>query len=122
MAAVFGLTIEKLIVIGVIAGLILGPDRLTQFAAVLGRTVRRARTLLASSKERIEEEFPDIDWKKVDPRQYNPRRIIADALTDDWKTLGDAPATDRAAAKSVAQSAEQSARNAQPPAEPAPPR
>lgn len=97
----FGLTIEKLIVIGVIAGLILGPERLTGFAALLGRTVRRARVLLASSKERIEEEFPDIDWKKVDPRQYNPRRIIADALSDDWKTLGDAPpAAQRAAASS----------------------
>ncbi|MET1019756.1 MAG: Sec-independent protein translocase TatB, partial [Microterricola sp.] len=28
-------------------------------------------------------EFDDVDWKKLDPRQYDPRRIIREALTDD---------------------------------------
>ncbi len=28
-------------------------------------------------------EFDDLDWKKLDPRQYDPRRIIREALTDD---------------------------------------
>jgi sec-independent protein translocase protein TatB len=28
-------------------------------------------------------EYDEIDWKKLDPRQYDPRRIIRDALLDD---------------------------------------
>jgi sec-independent protein translocase protein TatB len=27
-------------------------------------------------------DFDDVDWKKLDPRQYDPRRIIREALTD----------------------------------------
>jgi sec-independent protein translocase protein TatB len=29
-------------------------------------------------------EFDDIDWSKLDPRQYDPRRIVREALTDVW--------------------------------------
>ena len=28
-------------------------------------------------------EFDDVDWQKLDPRQYDPRRIIKEALLDD---------------------------------------
>lgn len=39
------------------------------------------------AKDRMREEmgpdFDDIDWKQLDPRQYDPRRIIRDALLDD---------------------------------------
>jgi sec-independent protein translocase protein TatB len=28
-------------------------------------------------------EFDEVDWKKLDPRQYDPRRIIREALLDD---------------------------------------
>ena len=27
-------------------------------------------------------EFDDIDWRKLDPRQYDPRRIVREALSD----------------------------------------
>jgi sec-independent protein translocase protein TatB len=27
-------------------------------------------------------DFDEVDWKKLDPRQYDPRRIIREALTD----------------------------------------
>jgi sec-independent protein translocase protein TatB len=27
-------------------------------------------------------EFDDVEWQKLDPRQYDPRRIIRDALLD----------------------------------------
>lgn len=29
------------------------------------------------------EGFEELDWKKLDPRQYDPRRIIREALTED---------------------------------------
>jgi sec-independent protein translocase protein TatB len=28
-------------------------------------------------------EFDDIDWQQFDPRQYDPRRIVREALLDD---------------------------------------
>jgi sec-independent protein translocase protein TatB len=45
------------------------------------------RGLADSAKERMKEEmgpeFDDVDWQKLDPRQYDPRRIIRDALLTD---------------------------------------
>ena len=35
------------------------------------------------------EDFDDVDWRTLDPRQYDPRRIIREALLDD------APVPDR---------------------------
>ena len=28
-------------------------------------------------------EFDEVDWTKLDPRQYDPRRIVREALLDD---------------------------------------
>ncbi|MDP4688487.1 MAG: twin-arginine translocase TatA/TatE family subunit, partial [Pontimonas sp.] len=39
----FGLTIEKLLVIGVIALFLIGPDRLPAYSAQFGRLVRQLR-------------------------------------------------------------------------------
>lgn len=82
----FGLTFEKLLLIGVVAAFILGPDRLPTYAAKLGEFVRWVRGFTAGAKDRMREEmgpeFDEVDWKKLDPRQYDPRRIIRDALTD----------------------------------------
>lgn len=83
---VFGLTFEKLLIIGVIAVFLLGPDRLPHYAAQLGRLVRSLRDLANGAKNRMREEmgpeFDEVDWQKLDPRQYDPRRIIRDALSD----------------------------------------
>jgi sec-independent protein translocase protein TatB len=39
------------------------------------------------AKDRLRDEmgpdFDDVDWKRLDPRQYDPRRIIREALLDD---------------------------------------
>jgi sec-independent protein translocase protein TatB len=84
---VFGLTFEKLMIIGVIAVFVLGPDRLPYYASQLARLVRSLRDLANGAKERMRDEmgpdFDEVDWKKLDPRQYDPRRIIREALVDD---------------------------------------
>jgi sec-independent protein translocase protein TatB len=84
---VFGLTFDKLLIIGVIAVFVLGPERLPYYASQLARLVTSARRMANGAKERMREEmgpdFDDIDWKKLDPRQYDPRRIIREALTDE---------------------------------------
>jgi sec-independent protein translocase protein TatB len=84
---VFGLTFDKLLIIGVIAVFVLGPERLPYYAGRLAHLVRSLRTLADGAKDRMREEmgpdFDDVDWKKLDPRQYDPRRIIREALLDD---------------------------------------
>lgn len=86
----FGLTIEKLVLIGVIAALLVGPERLPRYAESLARLTSRARDFLRGAKTRMREEmgedFDDVDWRKLDPRQYDPRRIIREALLDDPPT------------------------------------
>lgn len=83
----FGLTFDKLLIIAIIAVFLLGPDRLPYYASQLARLVRRVRGFADGAKERMREEmgpdFDDIDWKKLDPRQYDPRRIIREALLED---------------------------------------
>ena len=83
----FGLTFDKLLIIGVIAVFVLGPDRLPHYAAQLGQLVRKVRGFATQARERVKDEmgdeFNDVDWKKLDPRQYDPRRIIREALLDD---------------------------------------
>ena len=34
-------------------------------------------------REEMGPEFEDVDWKKLDPRQYDPRRIIREALIEE---------------------------------------
>lgn len=85
-----GLSFEKLLVIGLIAVFLIGPTRLPAYAAKLGQLVRNLRRMTDSARERMRDEmgpeFADIDWQKLDPRQYDPRRIIRDALLE-----GDVP-------------------------------
>ncbi len=86
----FGLTIEKLLLIGVIAALIIGPERLPKYAESLARLSKRAREAMQGAKTRMRDEmgpdFDDVDWRKLDPRQYDPRRIIREALLEDTPT------------------------------------
>lgn len=83
----FGLTFEKLLIIGVIAVFLLGPERLPDYAAKFAHLIRSLRDMARGAKDRMRDEmgpeFDDVDWKKLDPRQYDPRRIIREALLDD---------------------------------------
>lgn len=83
----FGLTFEKLLLIGVIAVFLLGPERLPAYAAKFAQLIRSLRDMARGAKDRMRDEmgpeFDDVDWQKLDPRQYDPRRIIKEALLDD---------------------------------------
>jgi sec-independent protein translocase protein TatB len=93
----FGLTFDKLIIIAVIAVFLIGPDRLPGYAAQLARLVRSLRAMADGAKDRMREEmgpeFDEVDWKKLDPRQYDPRRIIREALLEDPVTTTTAAAS-----------------------------
>lgn len=85
----FGLTFDKLLIIAIIAVFLIGPDRLPQYAAQLARLVKTLRGFANGARERMREEmgpeFDEVDWRKLDPRQYDPRRIIREALLEEEK-------------------------------------
>lgn len=85
----FGLTVEKLFLIGLVALLIVGPDRLPAYSAQLARLVKRLKSMAQGAESRLRDEMGDdfdaAAWKDLDPRKYDPRRIIREALVDDPK-------------------------------------
>lgn len=102
----WGLTFEKLLLIGLIAVILIGPDRLPGYAAQFGRLIRSLRDMANGAKDRMREEmgpdYDDVDWKKLDPRQYDPRRIIREALVDDEPAAAAAATTVAAAPRESA--------------------
>ena len=83
MVGVNGWEFVLLIVIAVV---VLGPERLPEYAAKLGRLVRQVRAMAEGARGQLREqmgpEFDDINWRQYDPRQYDPRRIVREALLD----------------------------------------
>lgn len=84
-----GINGPEFIVLAVVALIVVGPERLPQYAAQLGRLVRELRRMASGAKQQVRAElgpdFDDIDWQKLDPRQYDPRRIVREALSDAWE-------------------------------------
>ena len=78
---------DKLIVIGILAAVLIGPKQFPVYAERLGVLVRTVRDLVATTKARAAEElgpeFDPTEWKRLDPRQFDPRRIIQEALVED---------------------------------------
>nr|WP_231707665.1 Sec-independent protein translocase TatB [Arthrobacter sp. zg-Y919] len=72
----------------IIAVVVLGPERLPEYASQLARLVREVRRMASGAREQLREEvgpeIDEVDWRKLDPRQYDPRRIIKEALLDDF--------------------------------------
>lgn len=77
----------ELLVLVVLALVLLGPDRLPQYAVQLARLVRALRAGVADARQRAADELgleaSDIDWVQLDPRRYDPRRIVRNALLGD---------------------------------------
>jgi sec-independent protein translocase protein TatB len=81
------ISVEKVALLLIIAVLVLGPTKLPEYARKLGRLIRELRRMASGAQEKLRQElgpeFEDIDWRKMDPRQYDPRRIIREALLED---------------------------------------
>ena len=80
----------EVLLILILAFVILGPSKLPEYAAGLARAVRRLRDLAEGAKSQIREEmgpaFDDVNWQQLDPRQYDPRRIVREALATPSRT------------------------------------
>lgn len=88
-----GINGSELVVLAILAVVILGPEKLPEYAAQLARLVKELRRMATGAKEQLREEvgdeIVDMDWKKLDPRQYDPRKIIKEALLDDFQEAVD---------------------------------
>ncbi|MFJ2620584.1 sec-independent translocase [Glutamicibacter sp. NPDC087344] len=83
-----GINGGEFIVLAIIAVVVLGPEKLPEYAKKLANLVKEIRRMANGAKEQLREEVgdevADMDWRKLDPRQYDPRRIIKEALIDEF--------------------------------------
>lgn len=81
----FGINGGELIVLLVVVALVVGPERLPAYAEQLGKWARNLRHYVQDARQRVDDEMGDtgVDWEALDPRRYDPRRIVREALLDD---------------------------------------
>lgn len=79
----FGINGGEALVLLLVIAIVVGPERLPQYTEQLANGARTAKRLLTETKERMSDQAPDVDWAAIDPRRYDPRRIVRDALLED---------------------------------------
>lgn len=81
-----GINGGEFIVLILIALLVLGPERLPEYTRKFTDWLRSMKVMAEGAKEQFKEEtgrdFDEIEWRKYDPRQYDPRRMIREALRE----------------------------------------
>ncbi|HLS03692.1 MAG TPA: twin-arginine translocase TatA/TatE family subunit [Actinomycetales bacterium] len=79
-----GINGSEALILLVIVLIVVGPERLPRYAAQLGKFVRGMKVMLGDAQKRVRDEMgaegEQIPWDKLDPRQYDPRRIVRDAV------------------------------------------
>ena len=82
-----GINGAEFMVLLLLAIVLIGPEKLPELAQQLGRLTRELKALATGARARVREElgpeFDDMDLSVLDPRQYDPRRIVREALMDD---------------------------------------
>jgi sec-independent protein translocase protein TatB len=80
---VLGLTFEKLLLVAIVAGVLIGPQRLPHSAHELARLVRSLRDVVETARERAEQDTGvSLQRSEWDLSQYDPRRIVRDAMRE----------------------------------------
>ena len=83
----FDLSITKLMVLGVLALIIFGPDQLPRIAGQAGRALRDLRRIAENAKADLQEglgpEFQDFDFNDL-----NPRTFVRKHLWDEFDATG----------------------------------
>lgn len=84
---VFGINGGELLVLLLLVVIVVGPQRLPEFAEQLAGWVRSLRAFARDTRDRVSDELEEsgaeVDWESLDPRRYDPRRIVREALLDD---------------------------------------
>lgn len=82
----FDLSMWKLLVLGVIALIVFGPDRLPQLARDAGRTLRQLREMAQSARTELKSELGDtvgdFDFADLNPRTFVRKHLLDDLDSD----------------------------------------
>jgi sec-independent protein translocase protein TatB len=89
---VFDLSIEKILVLVVLALIIFGPDQLPKIAGQAGRALRDLRRIAESAKADLQEglgpEFRDFDINELHPKNF-VRKHLWDEFEGNGHGIGD---------------------------------
>lgn len=80
----FGIDVDKLLLVGILVGLIVGPARLREWRQKLPQMIGRVHALYQQGKAGVTRDLDDLapDWREYDPRQLHPRRVLRDLGAD----------------------------------------
>lgn len=77
----FGINGGEFLLLLLVAAIVIGPERLPEYSRQLREWAVKGREFVKQGKETIRAEVgEDVDWSQLDPRQYDPRRIVREAL------------------------------------------
>lgn len=78
-----GINGGELLLLILLAIVVVGPQRMPEYARQFRDWVVAGRDYVNRGKDQIRAEMGDeVDWKQLDPRQYDPRRIVREALNE----------------------------------------
>lgn len=98
----FGINGGELLVLIVVAIIVVGPERMPEYARQLREWVVALRAMVDRGRDQIKEEVgDDVDWSQFDPRQYDPRHIVREALNEPTQTARAGGAASKTAAVGV---------------------
>ena len=91
LAIVFGISGGEFLALLLVIVIVVGPQRLPEYTSKLTQLVRQLRLFIDNAKEQIAEEvgpeLGDLSLKDLDPRNYDPRKIVRDALGEDLDAI-----------------------------------
>jgi len=79
---VFDLDLPKLLVLGVIALIVFGPERLPGLAAQAGRALRELRRMAEGAKSELQQNLGP-EFSQFDINDINPKHFVRKHLLDD---------------------------------------
>lgn len=92
--SVAGINSSEFVVLCILAAVLIGPEKLPYYAKKLATLIRELRRLADGAqtqlRQELGDEFDELNLAKFNPCQYDPRRIIRDALLEEF----DDPASD----------------------------
>jgi len=75
----FGIGMDKLLVLAVLGAILIGPDKLPQFAVDAARFIQRLRGLsqqaMGEIKQQLGPEYSDLEIRDLDPRVFLAKHV-----------------------------------------------
>ena len=92
--SVFGISGTELIILAIITFVVIGPERMPEYARQIREFVKTVRRMAFDAKDDFKEALgetglEDINWRQYDPRQYDPRVIVRQAFAE--RARGEGP-------------------------------